>query len=102
MSKSNRLAVLAADIRAAHDDVSRSSKLSAERAVDAGRLLSEAKAREDIPRGGWERWVEDVAGVPHQTAHRYMQLFIAVRDQRLTVPSLRLAKTVPPTITMEL
>lgn len=33
---SNRLAVLAADIRAAHGDVRRATKLSAERAVDAG------------------------------------------------------------------
>jgi hypothetical protein len=86
--KSNRLAVLAADIRAAHEDVARSSKLTAERAVDAGRLLSEAKAREDIPRGGWERWVEGVAGVPWSTAKRYIQLFVAVEEDRLSVADI--------------
>lgn len=87
-AQSNRLAVLAADIRAAHDDVARASKLSAERAVEAGRLLAEAKADEAIPRGGWERWVEDVAGVPYRSAQRYIQLFVAVRDESVTIQDI--------------
>lgn len=84
-ARSNRLSVLAADIRAAHEEFSRTSKLSAERAVDAGRLLAEAKAREDIPRGGWERWVEDVAGVPLSTADRYVALYRATAKGLLTI-----------------
>lgn len=88
MPKSNRLAVIAADIRAAHEEVTRAHKLSAERAVDAGRLLAEAKACEDIPRGGWERWVEEVAGVPHDTAKHYISLFRAVSEQRLTLTDI--------------
>jgi hypothetical protein len=87
-AKSNRLAVLAADIKAAHDDVSRSSKLSAERAVDAGRLLAEAKAREDIPRGGWERWVEQETGVPRATADHYIRLHRAVAKRLLTLADI--------------
>jgi N6-adenosine-specific RNA methylase IME4 len=82
---SNRLAVLAADIRQAHEDVGRASKQSAERAVDAGRWLAEAKDDESIPRGGWARWAEEEAGVPYSTAQRYIQLYNAVSEQSLTV-----------------
>jgi hypothetical protein len=87
-AKSNRLSVLAADIRAAHEDVGRSSKQTAERAVEAGRLLAEAKGSDDIPRGGWQRWVENVAGVPYQTAQRYCQLFVAVSDGSILVEDI--------------
>jgi hypothetical protein len=82
---SNRLAVLAAEIREAHDDVVRSSKYSAERAVDAGRILAEAKADETMPRGGWKRWVETVAGVPLSTADRYIALFSAEAEGLLSI-----------------
>jgi hypothetical protein len=85
---SNRLAVLAADIRAAHEDVARSSRLTAQRAVDAGRLLAEAKGSDDIPRGRWERWVEDVAGVPYSTAQHYISLFRAIEEQSLTLEDI--------------
>lgn len=85
---SNRLVVLAADIHAAHEDFCRSHKYSAERAVDAGRFLAEAKGDESIPRGGWERWVEQQAGVPHDTAKHYINLFRAVQEQRLTLTDI--------------
>jgi hypothetical protein len=85
---SNRLTVLAADIRAAHDDVGRASRQSAERAVDAGRWLAEAKADEKIPRGGWARWAEEVAGVPARTARHYVQLFNAVSKGSATLPDI--------------
>lgn len=87
-SGSNRLAVLAAEIREAHDDVGRASKYSVERAVDAGRMLAEAKADENIPRRGWDRWVEDAAGVPRATAWHYMKLHNAVAEQRLTLDDI--------------
>jgi hypothetical protein len=62
--------------------------MSAERAVEAGRLLAEAKTDEGIPRGGWERWVEDVAGVPPVTARRYIQLFNAVSEGTISVADI--------------
>jgi hypothetical protein len=85
---SNRLAVLATEIRAAHEDVSRSAKYSAERAVDAGRSLAEAKADESIARGRWERWVEQEAGAPYSTAQRYIQMYVAVSDQALSIEDI--------------
>lgn len=85
---SNRLAVLAEDIRQAHEDVGRASKYSAERAVDAGRDLHEAKDDENMPRGGWRNWVENVARVPYSTAQRYAQLFRAVSEQSLPVEDI--------------
>jgi hypothetical protein len=62
--------------------------LSAERAVDAGRALFEAKGDESIPRGGWERWVEKEVGLSHETAKRYLQSFIAVSDERVSIPDI--------------
>ena len=52
------------------------------------RWLAEAKADDAIPRGGWERWVEDVARVPHDTAKQYIRLFRAVEERRLTITEL--------------
>jgi hypothetical protein len=85
---SNRLAVLAAEIRSAHSDVRGASENLAQRAYDAGKWLAEAKGDESIPRGGWERWVEQVAGVPHETAKRYIQLFNAVSEGRVSIPDI--------------
>jgi hypothetical protein len=79
------LAELAALIRVAHTEATEASYYSAEKAVEAGRRLAEAKERDDIPQGGWERWVEDEAGVPKQTAWLYMKLFDAITDHRLTL-----------------
>jgi len=87
-SGSNRLAVLASEIREAHDDVSRASDYSAERAVDAGRALVEAWSDETIPRGQWRAWVEGVAGLPWSTAKRYKSLYIAVSTQGLTIADI--------------
>jgi hypothetical protein len=85
---SNRLTVLAAEIRMAHNDVRGASENLAERAVEAGRWLAEAKADESIPRGGWERWVEQEAGVPWSTARRYIQLFNAVEERTLSIADI--------------
>lgn len=85
---SNRLAVLAADIRSAHEDICRASQEAADRAVDAGRWLAEAKADASIPRGGWERWIETQAGVPLSSARHYIRLFRAVSKQTLTLAEI--------------
>jgi hypothetical protein len=89
---SNRLAVLAADIRAAHQDNGRSSKYSAERAVEAGRMLLEAKNDASIPRGGWRQWVEREAGIPYSTAQRYCQLVVAVSNGSIAVDNIARAE----------
>jgi hypothetical protein len=68
----NRLAVLAADIVAAHRDVERGALAVAERALAAGRMLAEAKA--SLPHGEWATWLADNVGIPARTARRYMQL----------------------------
>lgn len=83
---SNRLIMLAADIRAAHADICGAHKYSAERSIDAGKWLDEAKKSQDMPRGGWKRWVEDEAGVPLRTADRYVALARAIAEGLVTWP----------------
>jgi hypothetical protein len=72
---------LAGEIRTAHADVCRLGLHVAERAVDAGRWLLEAKDPErpdPVPQGGWKLWVEKEAGVPYRTAQHYIQLSVAI------------------------
>lgn len=85
---SNRLAILAADIHHEHEAAQRSSEDAAEHAYSAGRMLAEAKARDDIPFGDWDRWVREEAGVPPRTARRYIQLFDAVEQGAVTIPDI--------------
>jgi hypothetical protein len=68
----NRLAVLAADIRAAHQEVTRGAQGVAERALAAGRMLIETK--DSLPHGAWEPWLAQHVGMSARTARRYMQL----------------------------
>mgnify|MGYP006285361379 CR=1 FL=1 len=68
----NYLPSIAADIRAAHEDVERSALAMAERAIDAGRLLVEAKKL--VGHGGWLPWLKEHVGMSERTARRYMQL----------------------------
>ena len=69
---SNRLAALAADIRAAHATITESAEVMAERALAAGAWLIEAK--ETLPHGAWEPWLARSVGISARTARRYMQL----------------------------
>lgn len=71
--QSNRLPTLAAEIRAAHDDVTRGALTMAERALAAGKALAEAKAA--LPHGAWQDWLKVNTGLSTRTARRYMQLF---------------------------
>lgn len=68
----NRLPTLAADIRAAHGGVLDAAKTAAERSIDAGRALTEAKAL--VPHGGWRTWLRDHCGLPERTAQLYMAI----------------------------
>lgn len=87
-NRSNRLAVLAESIKAAHADICSNAEHTAKRAVEAGEWLAEAKNDDGIPRGGWDRWVEDVAGVPNSTARHYIKLFRATTEQALTLADI--------------
>jgi len=69
---SNRLPALAAEIRAAHDDVRRSALATAERALAAGKALTEAKAA--LPHGAWQAWLKANTGLSTRTARRYTQI----------------------------
>ena len=53
-----------------------------------GDALYEAKGDDGIPRGGWEKWVEREAGLSHETAKRNLQLFIAVSEDRVSIPDI--------------
>lgn len=68
---SNRLPVLAADIRRAHNAAQTAATLAAGKAIEAGHALAEAKAL--VGHGGWLHFIAD-AGVPERTAQRYMTL----------------------------
>lgn len=68
---SNRLTHLACEVRAAHADMEAALQTSAQRAIDAGRALIEAK--ELCGHGGWLPWLAE-AGVRERTAQRLMKL----------------------------
>ena len=71
-SENNRLMALAADIRAAHTDVSQGAIQLAERALAAGAGLIEARAT--VPHGEWANWLKAHTGLSARTARRYIQL----------------------------
>ena len=87
-ASNNRLAVLAAEIRTAHDDAHRSAEYSWQRAYDAGERLMEARDSPDIPFRSYERWVKEIVGIPHETAKRYVQIFNAVSTGRVSIPDI--------------
>jgi hypothetical protein len=68
----NRLAVLAADVRAAHAGVLDAAKTAAERAIDAGRALLEAKGL--VKHGEWLPWLKQHCGMSERAAQLYMQI----------------------------
>ena len=68
----NHLAALAANIRALHSGVRRSAEQAARNAIEAGKLLIEAKAM--LKYGEWEPWLRDNAAIPLRTARRDMAL----------------------------
>ncbi len=72
LPSNNRLSVLAADIQAAHQDVTRGALAIAESAMAAGRMLIEAKA--SMRHGEWATWLSEHVGMSARTARRYMQL----------------------------
>jgi hypothetical protein len=69
----NRLPTLAHEITIALAGHRASAIKSAEQAIEAGRLLVEAK--ELIPHGGWRTWLEDNCALSETSARRYMRLY---------------------------
>jgi hypothetical protein len=70
-SGSNRLPVLRAAASEAHRDVGRYLHRAAERALEAGVALVEAKGL--VGHGQWSPWLAE-AGIPARSASRYMAL----------------------------
>jgi hypothetical protein len=70
-AESNRLPVLQAEIRAAHETVIAAAQSAVERAISAGKLLLEAKSQL-----GYGEWLPGVlqAGLTPRTAQNYMRL----------------------------
>jgi hypothetical protein len=69
---SNRLPTLAAEIRKAHADVQDAAKTAAQRAIDAGHALTEAKAL--LRHGEWLPWLRENCALAERTAQLYMQI----------------------------
>jgi len=88
---SNRLAILAGEIRAAHDAATKAHKTAVERARDAGIRLIEAKKL--AGRGKWLLWLKEV-GVPTSTAALYMRIAKLPDDKFTTVVNSGLQEAV--------
>ena len=69
---SNSLPDLAARIRAEHEAASDAVKRSLQHAIEAGRLLNEAKSL--CGHGQWLPWLEEHCRIAGRTARLYMQL----------------------------
>jgi hypothetical protein len=69
---SNRLPVLAAEIRRAHADVQEAAKTAAEHAIRAGHALIEAKKL--VKHGEWLPWLREHCALPERTAQLYMRI----------------------------
>lgn len=63
---------LTAAIRQEHAAVNRAAQSALQHALEAGRLLAEAKAT--IPHGSWESYVRDSCGIAPRTASLYQRL----------------------------
>lgn len=68
----NRLAALAADIRSAHTGVRDAAKTAAEKAIEAGRALIEAKGL--LKHGQWLPWLKEHCQLSERTAQLYMHI----------------------------
>src|SRR4051812_25111866 len=69
---SNRLAVLAAEIKDTHQATIGLARTTTGKAVEVGRLLTEAKGL--LPHGEWAAWLREHCRISHRTASRYMRL----------------------------
>jgi len=68
----NRLCALASEIRTAHGGVLDAARTRAQRALDAGAALIEAKGL--LRHGRWLPWLREHCRLPERTAQLYMKL----------------------------
>ena len=68
----NRLQVLAHEIRAAHEAVKEAQRTAVAKARDAGLMLIEAKRL--IGHGNWMRWLADNVAISDRSVRAYMQI----------------------------
>lgn len=68
----NRLPMLAVVAREAHEGVLGAAKTAAERSIEAGNALLEAKAL--LPHGQWLPWLREHCNIPERTAQLYMKI----------------------------
>jgi hypothetical protein len=98
---SNRLAVLAAEIRDADGRFRRSAEEAAAAALEAGRLLVEAKAL--LKHGTWLPWLREHCAMSARSATRYMRIAKSgleigrVADLGIRAVDEALAKPMPET-----
>lgn len=71
-SGANRLPILAAEIRQTHADVQEAAKTAAQRALDAGHALVEAKAL--VRHSEWLPWLRENCALAERTAQLYMKI----------------------------
>jgi hypothetical protein len=86
MSGHNWLAALPADVRVLHAGIRRNAEQVASDAIEARRLLIEAK--QSLPHGHWEEWLRQNCDLSERTARRYMKATVAdiwVRDALVNV-----------------
>ncbi len=69
---SNRLPILAAEIRKAHAGVEDAARTAAEHAIEAGTALIEAKAL--VKHGEWLPWLKEHCEISERTAQLYMKI----------------------------
>jgi hypothetical protein len=72
MPDSNRLPILAEEIKRAHSGVFDAAKTAAEGAIDADRALLEAKA--PVKHGEWLPWLKEHCHLAERTARLYMHI----------------------------
>ena len=72
MTGSNRLPVLAEEIKRAHIGVMDAAKTVAERAIEAGNALIEAKSL--VKHGEWLPFLKEHCALPERTAQLYMKI----------------------------
>ena len=92
-SESNRLPVLAAQIRDDLKLVRQSAFAMAERMLSIGKALIEAKA--SVAHGEWNAWLEDNVAMSARSARRYMQL-VKAEVKTATVADLGLRGVLEP------
>jgi len=87
---SNRLPILQAEIRAAHEAAIAAAQTAVDRARDAGTRLIEAKSLLNS-HGLWLPWLKET-GVSPRTAQDYMRLARLTEDKYATVAHLGIRK----------